>query len=196
MRSTDKGLSWSEPIRIAPMRLLGVQDPENNEFVRTGGPLPEIAVDRSSGAVYIVWQNAQTEISTGIAMVRSVDGGLTWSPPAFVNGVRGAAAFTAMVAVAGDGTVGVTYYDLRDVRPGDTSTFRATVWLATSHDGGATWSDEPLSEPFDLRPASLGQAYFLGDYQGLAVSDGAFVPFFVAATRGSDNTTVFTRPVR
>jgi len=196
IRSPDKGLSWSDPIRIAPMQRLGVQDPDNNEFVRTGGALPEIAVDRSSGAVYIVWQNAQTEFSTGIAMVRSVDGGMSWSPPVFANGVRGAAAFTPMVAVAGDGTVGVTYYDLRDNHLGDTSSFRLTAWLATSHDGGATWSDEALSEPFDLRPASLGEAYFLGDYQGLAVSDGAFVPFFAAATRGSDNTNVFTRPVR
>jgi hypothetical protein len=196
IRSTDKGQSWSEPIRIAPMRLLGVQDPENRQFIRTGALLPEIAVDRSSSALYIVWQNAQTQTSTGIALVRSVDGGLTWSPPVFANGVAGAAAFTPMVAVASDGTVGVTYYDLRDAQPGERGAFRVRPLLATSHDGGATWSDEALSEPFDLRPASLGEAYFLGDYQGLVASGDAFVPFFAAATRGSDNTNVFARPVR
>jgi hypothetical protein len=196
IRSTDKGQSWSDPIRIAPMRLLGVQDPDNNEFVRTGASLPEIAVDRSNGAIYVAWQNAHSDTTTGIALVKSTDGGLSWSTPVFANGAPDAAAFTPMVAVASDGTVGVTYYDLRDDRPSDSGSFRATAWLATSRDGGATWSDEALSEPFDLRPASLGEAYFIGDYQGLAVSDGAFLPFFVAATRGSDNTNVFARPVR
>lgn len=196
IRSTDKGGTWSDPIRIGPMRLLGVQDPDNAEFVRTGASLPEIAVDRSNGTIYVVWQNAQSTTTTGIALVKSVDGGLTWSAPVFANGAADVAAFTPMVAVAGDGTVGVSYYDLRDERRSGSSTFRATAWLATSRDGGTTWSDEALSEPFDLRQASLGEAYFIGDYQGLAISDGAFLPFFVAPTRGSDNTNVFVRPVR
>ena len=195
IRSVDKGQSWSDPIQIGPMRLLGVQDPENHEFVRTGASLPEVAVDRSNGAIYIAWQHAQSATTTGIAVVKSIDGGLSWSPRVFANGAPDVAAFTPMIAVDGDGTVGVTYYDLRDDR-GSSSSFRATAWLATSHDGGATWSDEALSDPFDLRPASLGEAYFIGDYQGLAISDGAFLPFFVAATRGSDNTNVFVRAVR
>jgi hypothetical protein len=195
IRSIDKGQSWSDPIQIGPMSLLGVQDPENSEFVRTGASLPEVAVDRGNGAIYIAWQHRQSITTTGIAVVKSIDGGLTWSPPVFANGAADAAAFTPMIAVDGEGTVGVTYYDLRDDH-GSSSSFRATAWLATSRDGGATWSDEALSDPFDLRPASLGEAYFIGDYQGLAVAGGAFLPFFVAPTRGSDNTNVFVRPLR
>ena len=195
IRSTDKGQTWSDAIKIAPMRALGVQDPNTNVFIRTGTILPEIAVDRASGAVYIVWENAPAGTSTdGIALVRSVDGGLTWSTPTYVNGALDAAAFTAMVAVTADGTVGVTYYDLRSARLTDTKTFPVTAWLATSRDGGQTWSDEALSEPFDLRPARLIDAYFLGDYQGLVLSEGAFLPFFVAATPGDDKTSVFVRP--
>jgi hypothetical protein len=197
IRSTDKGQTWSEPTTIATMRAVGVQDPSNNVFVRTGTVLPEIAADRASGALYIVWQNAVVGATLdGIALVTSLDGGVSWSPAAYINGAPDAAAFTPMVAVAGDGTVGVTYYDLRDARRTDTNTFRVTPWLATSHDGGHTWSDEALSEPFDLRPARLVDAYFLGDYQGLVVSDGTFLPVLVAATQGADKTSVFVRPAR
>ena len=73
----------------------------------------------------------------------------------------------------------------------------ATTWLATSRDRGVTWSDEALSQPFDLRPALLQDAYFLGDYQGLTAAGTAFVPFLVAATQdGGDRTDVFVRAVK
>jgi hypothetical protein len=101
------------------------------------------------------------------------------------------------VAVAADGTVGVTYFDLRDARRTDPDTFLVTPWLATSRDRGLTWSDEAVSQPFDLRPALLQDAYFLGDYQGLAAAGGGFVPFLVAATQdGGDRTDVFVRAAK
>jgi hypothetical protein len=92
------------------------------------------------------------------------------------------------VAVAADGTVGVTYFDLRNARPGDDG-LRVTPWLATSRDRGATWSDEALSAPFDLRPALLQGAFFLGDYQGLVAVGSAFVAFFAAAVADADDRT-------
>jgi hypothetical protein len=198
IRSTDKGQTWSAPILIAPLRPFGVQDPNNHVFVRSGATLPELAVDRASGALYAVWQDAAAGATVdGIALARSLDGGLTWSAPRYLNGAPDAPAFTPGIAVAPDGTVGVTYYDARDARRSETNSFRVTAWLATSRDGGSTWSDEALGEPFDLRPASLGNAYFLGDYQGLVVSDGVFVPLFAAANQGSGGKTdVFVRPVR
>src|SRR5207237_1234902 len=100
------------------------------------------------------------------------------------------------VAVAADGTIGVTYFDLRDARLTDPDTLAVTPWLATSHDRGATWSDESLSQPFNLRPALLSDFYFLGDYQGLIASGNVFVPFFVGATSFTgDRSDVFARPV-
>lgn len=199
IRSADHGLTWSTTATvIAPMRGVGVQDPSNHVFIRSGTDLPQIAVDRASGAAYIVWQDVPAGGSVDqVMLVSSFDGGVSWSAPAVVNGAHDAPAFTPSVAVAAGGTLGVTYYDLRNARPGDPDTLRVTPWLATSRDRGGIWSDEALSQPFDLRPALLQNAYFLGDYQGLAAVGSAFVPFFVAANQDGDNRTdVFVRVPR
>jgi len=198
VRSTDKGQTWSDAIRIAPMAARGVSDPYNQVFIRSGANLPQIAVDRASGAAYVVWQDYIAGAGVdGARIASSRDGGLTWSAPRPVNGAPAVAAFTPNVAVASDGTVGVMYYDLRNVRPADADAFRVTPWLATSHDGGVIWDDEQLSEPFDLRPALLVSSYFLGDYQALAAAGDVFVPFFVGANADSDDKTdVFVRKLR
>ena len=188
IRSTDHGLTWSAPISIAPMTAMGVQDPNNHQFIRSGTALPAIAVDRVTGAIYLAWEGVLPgRTRDGIALVSSRDGGLTWSAPALINGAPDVPAFTPTLAVASDGAVGVTNF-------ADGSMFRTAAWLATSRDGGVTWSDEPLGAAFDLRPASLVQTYFLGDYQGLVAAGGGFVPFFVGATPGDhDHTDVFAR---
>jgi hypothetical protein len=198
IRSADHGLTWSDAIPIAPLRANGVEDPGNRVFIRTGSDLPQIAVDRTSGAVYVVWEGVRPDgAADAVMLVRSLDGGVSWSAPSPVNGASGAAAFTPSVAVAVDGTVGVTYYDLRDARTTDPDAFRVTPWLATSRDRGQTWSDESLSQPFDLRPALLQNLYFLGDYQGLVAAGDGFVPFFAAANRDDgDRTDVFVRALK
>jgi hypothetical protein len=198
IRSPDKGLTWSAPTMISVMSGVGVRDPNNHDFIRSGNDLPEIAVDRASGVAYIVWEQAHPGTAIdGIAMVSSSDGGVTWSAPVLINGAPGAAAFTPVVAVAADGTVGVMYYDLRDANLADASMFRSSAWLAISHDRGVTWHDEPLGASFDLRPAALVNTYFLGDYEGLATSGEMFLPFFVGATLDSgDKTDVFVRAVK
>ena len=199
IRSADHGLTWSAATVISPMmRGVGVQDPNNHVVIRSGTDLPQIAVDRTRGTIYLVWQDAPSADSpAAVLLVSSIDGGVSWSPPSLVNGAREAAAFTPSVAVAADGTVGVTYYDVRDARRTDPDTFRVTPWLATSRDRGQTWSDEALSQPFDLRPALLQNFYFLGDYQGLVAVGNEFVPFFVAANQDDGNRTdVFVRTAK
>lgn len=194
IRSEDHGLTWSRATVIAPMRGIGVQDPDSGVVIRSGTDLPQVAVDRTSGALYIVWQDAPAGGAVdAVMLVSSLDGGVTWSAPVAVNGARDVPAFTPSVAVAADGAVGVTYFDLRSARPGDDAV-RVTPWLAASRDRGATWSDEALSGPFDLHPALLQSAYFLGDYQGLVAVGNAFLPFFAAAVAdGDDRTDVFVR---
>lgn len=195
IRSTDHGDTWSAPVVVAPLDAVGISDPKRGHFVRNGEGLPSIAADPKSGAIYVVWE-ARFGDRDGIALATSTDAGATWSAPAQVNQRPDVPAFTPVVAVAVDGTVGVTYYDTRDDDLDDLAHYRAAAFLVSSHDHGASWTEERLTGGFDLRPAQVGDVYFLGDYEGLVASGATFVPFFaVAVTSPEDPTDVFVRPI-
>jgi len=199
MRSTDKGLTWSKPTIVSKLGTVGVTDPETGQEVRTGDIIPDVAVDRNSGALYLVWQDARFSGGhhDGIAFSKSIDGGRTWSPPKQINQVPPVAAFTATVHVADDGTIGVSYYDFRN-NTSDPSTLWTDYWLVHSHDGGATWSEEThIAGPFDMKTAPDARGLFVGDYEGLTAVGNSFLPFFVQANSGntSDRTDVYSTRV-
>ena len=194
MLSTDAGVTWTPPSRAANEASLPVIDPETGKEVRAGTNIPDVAVDTRSGTLYVVWADGRFSggIHDDIALVKSTDGGKTWSAPVMVNAPAGVAAFTPAVAVSSDGTVGVTYYDIRNntAAPGLTT----DVWLAHSHDGGATWSEQHLAGPFDMETAPFARGYFVGDYEGLTAIGRDFMPFFVIANSGNtaNRTDVFS----
>ncbi len=196
IRSLDKGLSWSTPIRIADLLAVGARDPQTAAAVRDGAILAQIAV-ASTGPLHVVWQDARFNNGNfdAIAIARSLDGGLTWSTPARVNPATGVAAFTPSVHVRSDGTVGVTYYDFRS-NTADATTLPTDYWLARSSNGGASWTETRVSNAFDLNTAPNAGGLFLGDYQGLASRGNVFVPFFVRTSSGdlSNRTDVFAAP--
>src|SRR5262249_3155697 len=138
----------------------------------------------------------------GIAISKSIDGGSTWSTPVRVNGVVGTQAFTAAVAVAQGGVVGVSYYDFRNDDPKDGAHLLATRCRATSNDGAATFQDPAESSAFDIRVAPQvtgngSSGYFLGDYMGLVAVGSSFLPLFVIANNGNtgNRSDVFARPI-
>jgi hypothetical protein len=96
-------------------------------------------------------------------MARSRDGGRTWTTSA-LPGVR-AFAFEPAIAVDAHGTVGVSWYDLRNDRPGDAA-LTADVWFAHSPDRGRSWRQAHVAGPTDLRPAELPVPNFAGEYRG------------------------------
>jgi hypothetical protein len=97
-------------------------------------------------------------------------------------------AFTAQVHARADGLIGVTYYDLRS-DTADTTTLPTDYWLATSADGVA-WTDTRVAGPFDLAFAPLsGEAYFLGDYMGLASAGATFLSLHVRTNNDLANRT-------
>jgi hypothetical protein len=116
LRSTDRGLTWSAPIRVSQVDTVGVFDPDTGQGVRTEDIIPDIAAGVTAGRVYAVWQDGRFsgpprgQEHAGIAFSQSLDGGLTWSPAIQINQVPATQAFTPSVAVAADGTVGVTYF--------------------------------------------------------------------------------------
>jgi Neuraminidase (sialidase) len=201
MVSKDAGLHWSPPIKIANFAELPgcgaerVCDPDTGQPVRAGTSIPDIGVDRSTGAVYVVW--ADGRFSGGsrpdVVVSKSTDGGRKWSQPVRVNQTPvAAAAFTPAVEVSADGTVGVTYYDFRNNTPAPG--LPTDAFLAHSHDGGTTWSEQHLAGPFDMETAPFARGYFLGDYEGLATIGDDFLAFLALANTGdtSNRTDIFS----
>ncbi len=189
IRSTDHGDTWSDPIVIAQDRSIDVRDPDTGADVRAGEGLPDIAVDRTNGNLYAVWDDGRFSggAHSGIALSMSADGGLTWSAPIQVNQTpAGFDAFTPSVEVAADGTVGVAYYDFRTNTPADG--VPTDYWLVHCHSScasPASWGDEAhVAGPFDIETAPVARGFFLGDYEGLASVGNAFAPFFVQANTG------------
>jgi hypothetical protein len=109
----------------------------------------------------------------------SSNAGRNWSKPAVVSTDTGQPAFTPTVAVNTDGTVGVTYYDLRMLTAKST-TLPTDLWMKTSTDGGQSFSgDTHIAGSFDLLAAPFAGGFFLGDYEAIAVDGTSFLPFFV-----------------
>jgi hypothetical protein len=179
MRSRDHGASWSQPVTVGRLVDRTVRTPRDHRPLRTGDMAPDIAVDRRTGAAYVVWQDAASGTPV-IRLSKSIDGGRRWSAPRKVSGSPTGAAFTAAVDVNAGGAVGVTYYDFRH----DTRTTRTALtdyWIRTSTDGAVTWKPSQRVTPmsFDMKKAPRARGYFVGDYEGLDHAGDIFKVFFV-----------------
>lgn len=203
VRSTDHGATWTLYSTIGDIYPRGASDPETGQQIRDGGILGTIAV-APDDTIWVAWQDATLGLVCAdppcygpydrIAVVKSTDGGLNWSAPVRANADTGVSAFTPTLRVAADGTVGLSYYDLRDNTSSPATTL-VSHWLATSTDG-TTWSEELVSGPFDINIAPDALGLFVGDYEGLVTDGNAFVPFFGATTaRLADRTNIYVRPV-
>ncbi|WP_217697929.1 sialidase family protein [Sinomonas mesophila] len=188
VKSTDGGATWTAPKIVAKLFTVGVRDPNTGAPIRTGDIIPEPAIDPATGQLYVVWQDARF---TGfafdqVAISTSSDGGATWTAPARVNTPTGTPAFTPSVRVNASGTVGVTYYDFRNLTVGNTSTLPTDYWFTSSPAGGAAFGNEThLYGPFDMLTAPFARGFFTGDYQGLDASGSNFVSLSVRANDGN-----------
>jgi hypothetical protein len=187
IRSTDRGVNWSAPTTVAELLLVGTFDEVTGLGVRGGGFIGSVAAGQT-GTLYVGWQDARFSggLLDGIALSVSLDGGLSWTEPVQVNSVTTADAFTPSIAVAADGTVGVTYYDWRENT--GTTPITTSVWLTTSSDG-VTWAERPAGASFDLGTASRSGCCYLmiGDYQSLAATAEDFLAFFVGTNNSPSN---------
>jgi hypothetical protein len=201
LRSIDHGQTWSAPIQAVVQQPLvasntnppnaTVTDPDTGQGVEAHPMFPSVAVERASGKLYAVWIDGRFSNFqyNSIALSMSTDGGLTWSAPIQVNQTPitvapiDRQAWNPTVAVAADGTVGVSYYDFRNNTPAPGAL--TDYWLATCHPSAresatdpANWNEVRLTDTsFDLEqaPTRFGGDFWLGDSEGLAAPGKDFV---------------------
>ncbi|MEV4256677.1 sialidase family protein [Spirillospora sp. NPDC049652] len=188
--SRDQGRTWSKPTTIAPDTSVPEVDPnapdDPGKALRGGANLISPAIDPRTGELYAAFEGSAF---TGgryddVELVHSTDHGRTWSAPVRINQAAEAPAFTPSIAVNDRGQLAATYYDLRYLRPGNTTTLPTAMWMATFPRGGGHPSEQRVSRVFDwLLAPYAGWGHFLGDYESIAVSGGtAFRPVLVATT--------------
>jgi hypothetical protein len=197
VRSTDGGRTWSAPVTIAQDTSVQDVDPNTGAPLRTGGGLPSAAIDPVTGQLYMAYEG--TDLTGGgydqIQLTTSTDGGRHWSAPARVNGAPSSPAYTPSIAVSRSGQVAVTYYDIRTLRPGNTTTLPTSTWLTVSPRGGTHFDRERRIAPvFDFLAAPDAGGAFLGDYEGLVATGDGFRALFVTTNSGqpANRTDVFT----
>lgn len=173
-RSTDGGVNWLEQDLVVADQPGGWD--QNIPGIGRANGMPVTICDLSQGPhrgrVYVNWSHqGATEEDTDIFMAYSDDGGDSWSPPIKVNDDKGNThQFFPWAAI--DQTTGyiyVVFYDRRNF--GDQST---EVFLATSRDGGLTFSNEKISnKAFQPNPE-----IFFGDYNHISAHDGRIRPIW------------------
>jgi len=170
--------------------LTDVNPNNTTQRLRTGEGLPSAAIDPATGQLYVTWTDSRFNGGkfNQVVISTSTDGGTTWSAPAVVSTSTSLPSFTPTVAVNSGGTVGVTFYDLRNLAPGNTTTLPTDYWLKTSTDHGATFPSEThVAGSFDMLAAPRAGGFFLGDYEGLATAGAVFHPLFIATNCAAFN---------
>jgi hypothetical protein len=206
--STDAGLTWSAPVNVSNFSNTGETDPNNGAGIRSGGIIPDVAVDRYTGHVYIVWEDSRFSggAHDDIALSESSDGGQTWSTPIKVNQTpvnnskpADEQAFTATVAVGANSTVAVAYYDFRNnTGTGGALTDRWIVFANPNGPTGLTFGNERrlTYTSFDMELAPNAGGYFVGDYEGMTnggLSPDTFGDFWSGTVSATDPASIFFR---
>ena len=163
LRSVDGGRTWSKPITIGNTGGRDIHDPTTGQGMNIYDTFPSPSV-APNGDVYVTWTQVGAT-SSRIVVARSRNGGRTWSRRFLA--VHGQAGLPT-VGVAGDGTVGVTYYD--SAAASRNGFWPTRVILAISRNHGRTWSRRRVGRQFNLLTAGskARPCCFVGDYQGIA----------------------------
>jgi hypothetical protein len=171
-RSMDEGRTWQPAVQASSKAVFVFQDEFGEELPQPGYPSAAVGPD---GAVYIAFEDSQSPSSGAVGLLRSLDSGRSWK--AIALPAITAFAFEPAVAVDSHGTVGVTWYDLRNDRIGDAA-LTADVWFAASDDRGESWGQSHVAGPTDLRVSPLPSQNRVGEYQGLAPLRRGFAAIF------------------
>jgi len=182
-KSLDGGVTFGTPTKII----------SNTKGIRATGVLksmrvnsfPIMAVDVSggpnSGNIYVIWTNigvpgTNTGTNKSVYLIRSTNGGTSWSTPVKVNqGIfaDGKEAYEPWITCDPEtGTLAVVFYDDRN-----TTSASCETWVAYSLDAGNNWTDFRVSDvSFTPAPIPGLASSYMGDYLGITSKGGRVYP--------------------
>lgn len=179
-KSLDQGNTWMSSETLIDSMPFG-WDHIIGGLQRANG-LPVLACDHSGGpnhgTLYVNWADQRNgQIDTDIWLRKSTDGGATWSPRVRVNddGAGNQQFFTWMTI---DQTTGYLYFVFYDRR--NHTTDATDVYMAVSKDGGATFTNEKISE----LPFTPNASVFFGDYNNITAHNGIVRPIWTRMDTG------------
>jgi len=171
--SHDGGATFASAVTVA-------QDKASDPFdERAGSDLPSVAVDPTTGVMYVVWGDTRfrSDGTMDAVLSRSTNGGTTWSAPVRTNQdstTDGLTHMTPAVAAYG-GAVDVAYRTRQ--KSGSSYSNLVGMRFIRSTDGGLTFGGEiTVGQPADLTWSARAGGKFLGDYMGVVASAHAIHP--------------------
>jgi hypothetical protein len=150
-KSSDGGNTWSEPVLMGVVLQSGI--PNTKVYVQN---YPAIAVDNSngpySGSLYVVMYN-WTGTFMQVQVLRSPDGGDTWTKPVLVAPGITHDQFLPWISVGPTGLVGVSWLDRRN----DPTNVNYQAFAAISSDGGKSFQpNAQLTTAFSTPVIGMG----------------------------------------
>jgi photosystem II stability/assembly factor-like uncharacterized protein len=195
-KSTDGGATWGTQTSAAgPIADIRGNFTKGGYTIRVSS-FPSMAVDKSFGPyrgwIYIFYP-AQPGSNPDIYMVKSTNGGTSWSTPMKVNqnteSSRRDQWYPWATVDPSTGHLYVVYYDSRNFANNDST----EVYMSRSINGGATFEDIKVSDhAFLLRPISGLATGYAGDYIGLTALNGTVWPFWNDNSIGTDHHQAWT----
>ena len=201
-KSTDGGVSFGAKARVATIALFDSTEFSGNGATDCGdGPFtcptgltfsrftsaPAVAAD--GNGVHVVW-NGELPSGQSKVFVRNSPDGISWASPAATLDATGAGHQWTPDIAAADGVLSVVFYDSRSdpayspgLPPGNTASGQNSgdvvqALLAKSSDGGASWSETPVSthgSNFGWETHGARRDGFWGDYIYVSAVPGSVV---------------------
>lgn len=180
--STDGGETWGTPRLAYNKTNFGIRGNLSNKNNIRVSSFPSMSVNRSTGEIYIVFPQkgnvAPSGNSIDIVMIKSTDGGNTWTTGVRVNddplNNSKDQYYPWCTVDPSTGGLHVVFYDSRNVQNDS-----AEVYMASSIDGGNTFENFKVSDAkFKPKTISGLASGYQGDYIGITALNNNVYPYW------------------
>jgi hypothetical protein len=184
-KSGDGGNVWAPPLLMATVKMPHFWQLPNTKGERVFN-YPVIAVDNSDGPyagnLYVAMYT-WTGTYLRVQVIRSSDGGKTWSKPVPVAPASDTHdQFFPALSVSPKGLVGVSWLDRRN----DPANHNYQAFAAVSTDGGRTFPNTQLTQAFSDPDTNGTGNNWMGDYTGNTWAGGDFIAAWMDSSNGID----------